>query len=178
MKRAFPLLLLVFAACSSREDGAQEAVRVHLEHKMNDFSSYEPVSFSHVDSFFSTPEYVPTIQQLQESIAKKDSIYSDLKIAYQARLDLGNKIEADPATQVLAAAIVKTSDELRELTIQRDAALQNFHPEWIGFYIDHTYRGKNKYGAIVLDYERFILDKEKDSVTGTIDLEDTPLVKE
>ena len=149
----FVFLSAIFASCSKTpEQKAQQSVKDYLQKNLNDAKSYESVNFGKVDSVFSS---------FDES---KEGIELKLKenMLSERVVELSNRIDVAESTSELNKII----EENKELTQKRKDLVDTIFNKSIkykgtlcGYKINHKYRAKNKMGAVVLDENCFIMDK-------------------
>jgi hypothetical protein len=139
----FVFLSAIFASCSKTpEQKAQQSVKDYLQKNLNDAKSYESVEFSNFRSD-STSYYDTAKDDVFDSIRSKyesDSLFRDINVDYQN-------------------TFIETKKRYEAAEIQHNSNVSKFKPEFKGYIINHKYRAKNKMGAVVLDENCFIMDK-------------------
>lgn len=118
-----------------------------MEKNLDDPKSYDPIEFSRPDSAF-TKYYVET-----EEGSRAWKQYIKYRNHYDS---LVNEKSNDTSTY-------------RKIYMQQDSIYSKKQDEFngkgfIGYNIDHTYRAKNKVGALVKDRNTFVLNATLDSV--------------
>jgi hypothetical protein len=165
-------LAILFAVCAllgckakTREDILKEKIKAHLSKTMHDFKSYEPVQYGSIDSLFSTYDKTERYAELKSMFFEYKSLTDEsLKEAntYLYANRTTGKYYSDKAT-ILAHKL----DSLSKLI---KIEWNEFKPQFIGYNILHSFRGKNMNGATILTTEYFILD----SALNVISTEDLP----
>lgn len=150
-------LLLLLAACNNDKKAAA-TIREYMRQHSDNYNSYEPVSFSKLDTSFQY--YIGTAAQLQLS-ALTDSF--DKESEKYALLLKSDRIPMQEKRQVYQKLQV-VQDTIFALVDSSMRAEKNFKPFMRGYYLEHTYRIKNKTGTTELKDEIFILNKTLDSV--------------
>jgi hypothetical protein len=147
MKKLINLgLLVVFStiivSCTSPEKKAQKAIKDYLQANLNDAKSYESVEFGKLITD-STEFYAPLYDYaIEESAYKSDSLL------YDEFHDNSDK-----------AKMLESENQLNEKKKEFEKAKANFKSELI-YKMSHKYRAKNKLGAVILEENTFIIDKD------------------
>lgn len=165
MKQLILSVCAIFAFCScgkSNEEKAQELIKANLKETMKDWDSYEPVSFSKMDSTFTEYKDLPEAAKIEMKIAKlqmeSDSIRSLAKSANKGSEQLFNQ----------ALAKVREAIKLDSIyNINKDIYTGNFN----GWQMIHKYRGNNSYGAKDLATTVFYFDKDATKITDKLSLD-------
>lgn len=149
-------------------DKAKLLIRNEFKETMNDYSSYAPVSYSDVDSLFTSiwddenfiTTYVnPTIKYMDEV----NRVFTNkISITYDAKPVLKNIKETPGNYNEDSVFNLEMFDNYQSLMYGR---IKSFKPEFIGWRLTHKFRAKNAYNATVLyDYE-FKFDKDLSKVS-------------
>lgn len=147
MKKLINLVLLVvfstiIVSCTSPEKKAQKAIKDYLQANLNDAKSYESVEFGKLITD-STEFYAPLYDYaIEESAYKSDSLL------YDEFHDNSDK-----------AKMLESENQLNEKKKEFEKAKANFKSELI-YKMSHKYRAKNKLGAVILEENTFIIDKD------------------
>ncbi|KAF5068325.1 hypothetical protein DSECCO2_244210 [anaerobic digester metagenome] len=173
MKKIITLLaiILVVVACNtSNESQAKKLIKEYLKTTMNDFSSYESVEFSELDSCFTLyydSEEAKNLSEMIESEKKYNEFLSE-KIESFIQRDFSNELIESFKNSYDKSQI--RIDSLFQADIE---AHQSFIPEFIGFEMTHKFRGKNAFGALILNEYVFLFDKDFTKVIEAINFKDT-----
>lgn len=160
MKNIFIIILplLLLTACNNNDKKARSTIQEYIKLHIDNYDSYEPVSFSKIDTSFQY--YIGTPAQLQLS-ALTDSLDKESeKCALLLKTDSISIQEKKQAYDSLE----KIQDIIFALVDSSMRAEKNFKPFMRGYYLEHTYRIKNKTGTTELKDEIFVLNKTLDSV--------------
>jgi hypothetical protein len=155
MKKLFllPIIILLFFSCKKKNQQIAEAnVKNYLLETMNDKDSYQSVSFGKLEetreNFESTKEGI----QLRK---KKSDLDSISKKAY------GDMDFAKTTTEIKAFETKSLSVLAEEKKIQNelDTKEKNYKGKINGYKLEHKFRGKNGFNAVILADKTFYLDK-------------------
>lgn len=172
-KIVFVIVFILFANLiyaqqpKTKLDKAKLLIRRELKESMNDYSSYAPVSYSDIDSLFTSiwddenfiTTYVnPTIKYMDEV----NKVFTNkISITYDAKPVLEKIKETSGNYNEDSVFNLEMFDNYQSLMYER---IKLFKPEFIGWRLTHKFRAKNAYNATVLyDYE-FKFDKDLSKV--------------
>lgn len=152
------LLLALLAGCTSApaEDPTHKAIAALLQKNMNDPASYQPARWSKpepwtVGDSISADLYILKSRLHQnKELTKTDSIH----LASISRLT--NDQDLLKPTTARLAEWRRERDSLRQAIHAVPAARDTAR---LGYYLTHSFRAKNKLGALVLDSVEFYVDK-------------------
>ena len=155
----FTILLLTFASCTqTNEDKARSLIEDQLKKTMNDWSSYEFVEMTPLDSSFSVlsdnEEYYNLGLKLKVLDAKSNYFISNVSSDYR-NMDMWT----DSAKQVIA--------EMESVNKRMDEIQSSFVPEHNGWWTNFTCRGNNKLGQKVISKTCYYFNKEITEITDT-----------
>jgi hypothetical protein len=159
------LIVMVFTACTNNEKKAKKLIKEYLKTSMNDFSSYEPVEFSKLDSTFSY------YRDTDEGKKLKGQLKSTME-SWQWWSELAQNASSPTASEVYLKYSKENGIKYDSLQNLDSIAEQSFKPEHIGYAMSHKFRGKNALGAIMLNESGFYFDKDLTKVTDVIDIND------
>jgi hypothetical protein len=167
MKKALSLVLivLVFSACNNNEKKAQKLIKEYLKTSMNDFSSYEPVEFSKLDSTFSYYRDTDEGKKLKKQLESTMESWSEWN-------ERARKASSPVVEEMWLKFAKEYGIEFDSLYNIDSIAEQSFKPEHIGFEMSHKFRGKNALGAIMLTENGFYFDRDLTKVNNVIDFND------
>ncbi|MCC8409896.1 hypothetical protein LJ707_13240 [Mucilaginibacter sp. UR6-1] len=141
--------LLLLSSCgdkkASLEETAKKNIAIYLNQHLNDSTSYQPASFgtldSLTDSFYDDPNYKKIDDQISDISSEK---ISDMEKNYNAY----SKKEAAGFYDKKKAA----------LEAEQDIIAKNYKEKFIGYRMEHKYRAKNGFGALMQNETVFVLD--------------------
>lgn len=154
----------LLAACVSPAKRAQKLIRAHLKETMLDWSSYEPVKFGDLDSVYTTPY---DNEQYRNVVKNQTRLMEDF-VANKKDFDFWIDLDLNRANAALAK-MNKSNDSLKYYEgIARDFE-RAFVPQFKGWSMTHTLRGKNAYGSKIISTNVYYFDAD---LTKVIDVED------
>ena len=141
--------LLLFASCNSGPE-YQQAIKKYLKENLDDPGSYAPVSFGDLDSNHVFIDELPEYQMLK---AHKD-------LQYKLGVDCMDRVKATDAN-----SSQEIDDCMKASKIASDSLLHFIQrtPKFsvMGFVATHTFRAKNKMGALELQTKKFYFNRDK-----------------
>jgi len=155
MKRIILILTIVTAlvSCSkSQENQAKENVKKFITSKMDDPKSYESVSFGKLEK---TKSSVNDDDKYFELVKEELHIDSLSTASYNDAMTFTHENTIKSATENYERLNKLLQDQIQVVKEYK----RNYKPIDI-YKIKHSYRGKNKMGALILDSCTVILDKE------------------
>lgn len=156
------ILPLLIVSCTSEEKKMQKVIKEYLYNTLDDFKSYEPISFSPADSCFSDWTMDPLLPQIEADYVKMSHIQDSLKQVLDRKATLGyslNEVSDDFNKYVLASYYITVG-----YSSAKDSIKNNFVSEFLGFGINHNFRANNKLGNPVRQNLQFIIDSDKSNV--------------
>jgi hypothetical protein len=159
----FTLISLILSSCSNNEKKAKKLIKDYLKTTMNDYSSYEPMEFSKLDStksMFESSERGKSLLDLQQ-ITLKAATFNMEQMAKTYNSPL-----IDSLFNQSFKRDMRESDSLFDL-IKRER--EHFKPELIGWEISHTFRGKNGFGGTIINNIGFRFDINLTEIIEVID---------
>ncbi|SHG07750.1 hypothetical protein [Pedobacter caeni] len=185
MKKQLLTLLAVtsvlFYSCS-KEDKAKKSIKEYLSKTMHDFKSYEPVEYGTLDSSYSdykssdiykkknltAVKLMDSVEKLEKKIEQIENKNQLSKIKYYDWYE-GSKFDNAEREEMLS--ILKVNKEMllsvKQIYKTMSADSAAFKPEFNGYKMSHTFRGKNITGATIINTEVFHMNKAMDKVTDT-----------
>jgi hypothetical protein len=185
----FGIIALLFVACRSKEEKANELIKVELHKTLYDFTSYDPIE-TIVDSAFSSIyedsvilSYAYTIQacldlynehmeETKEAISSAE-IWSDSYSSY-GRSKFNDAREKAQTNLDKAKFYIQKATETRPLIKEK---IDSFTPSFLGFQAKHKFRCKTKGGHSSLANYLYIMDEKFKKVLSVIDLDDEDELK-
>lgn len=167
----------VLSQTPSNLNKAKALINKEFKENMNDYSSYSPVSFSSLDSLFTSIFDDPNFIEL----------YFNQTIKYMEELNetFTNKIDITYDAKTLIKIIEEDSikSQYREVFLSKlklfdssQAAMMrkinDFVPEFIGWKLTHKFRAKNAYNATILYEYVFKFDKNITSILSYSSIDD------
>lgn len=161
MKRNVLLLLAcmaVLVSCAkSPQQIAEQKVKEFMSEALKDPSSYEPVSFSPIDTIFT---------HFEDTQISKDFSGAEYDIEYWMRRRDSKEFKENYPDASVEDSIAKYISLSKSLEQDYYEAKNSFKQEISQFYVEHIYRAKNGFGA--LDKDRIVIYFNKDfEIVGT-----------
>lgn len=157
---------LILVGCNSSNDKkARKVIKEYLKSSMNDFSSYEPVEFSSLDStfstFFDTDEGEKLNDEIRETYDRSRTFY-----------DVMSKYKHNPKITELYEKLYQDNERMADSLIEiKNKAELAYKTEHEGYKLNHKFRGKNALGAFMLYELVFFIDKDISKVINVVDKE-------
>lgn len=165
MRKSLLSLFLLFSlflgtSAQTREEKAKALIRTEFKNNMNDYGSYQPVSYSKLDSLFSSPfedeKFIklwidPVIEALEDLNMPSLKVTSDVTPIIEAVKEDPSKYKEGILPRL---EIFKLSQDLMY------GMLDKYPTQFLGWKITHKYRAKNQYNATVLFEDEFRFNKE------------------
>jgi hypothetical protein len=129
-------------SCTSKEEKIRYLVKIDLYDALSDaFHTYEPVTFSSLDSFFTTPqeeELYQTISERLEKLHREMTFSLNQASAWEASLKEENREELIKSKE----KIYKCVRDMRVCTNTLDSIEKNFKPQFIGYSVLHEFHAQ------------------------------------
>ena len=176
MKKIFSLalVLMVLTSCfNNNEKKAKKLIKEHLKATMNDYSSYEPMVFSTLDTSFSKVVNSPTYKSLidQYEATEKDIKYwENILEEVNSRNMIYGRIVDRRGTFIKESILPDGEADLYKLLKEIDSVRLHFEPKFIGYQMTHQFRGANAFGGKIIGMMTFYFDKEITTVIDVVDL--------
>ena len=155
MKKLLILTISAFllAGCQqSKEEKMQALIEAKLQQTMKDWSSYEFVNMSQVDSAFTSFKFSEECKKQRMKILAAMNRTSDMKKKLANCKKSEESLLKDSVTY-LSKVEDELSKELKEME-------REYKGDFIGFKADLTFRGNNSFGGKVLNKVRVMTNKE------------------
>ncbi len=156
----FTAIIILSSCSSSKESKAKKLIEEHFKNSMNDWSSYEFVKMTDLDSTFST--FIGS-----EKGSKMWDKKTDIELN-ESILQIEAEYETDPERKILLLDSIKKGNDYLLEYLQAE---KEFKPKHDGWYTDFSCRGKNKLGALILNKYRFYFDLNVEKIIQISDLE-------
>ena len=135
------VLVVMLCACSQQHK-AEKMVKKYLKENLDDFKSYDPISFSDLQPIYLKDVIEDDISRYTDE-AEKFSVFSD---------------SGDAQLQSIYTKTRHKIDSLNEVLHTVDASIID------GWKIEHSYRATNKLGATEKHTEVFEFDKDMSEI--------------
>ncbi len=188
----FGIIALLFVACKSREEKANELIKAELNKMLYDFSSYEPIE-TIVDSAFTSIYRDSTIlsyaykvqayfELYKEQITEGNSEISTAEIWSDSYSSYGRRKfnEAREKAQTSLDKAKFYAQKMEEEKTLLKAEIDKFEPSFCGYQAKHKFRCKTKGGNFTIADYLYIIDEKFEKVLSVNDLdnEDFEKIKE
>jgi len=127
-------------------------IKEYIKENLRDPSSYDPISFSELDSVFST--YITT----EEGRKLDDFRKMNDSRAFQLDFDIFESNEDKIMINKDSIKIYKKIAEDAEKLFNENES--KYKGELVGWSVNHKYRAKNGFGALDLEEEHFFFNKD------------------
>jgi hypothetical protein len=172
-KILFPVVLLFSLNSFSQQkiskmDKAKQLIRKEFKETMNDYASYSPISYSRLDSLFtslSDDEYGKGLFMRAMESKEKAGLEN-----IEGLPDVSETIKQMEAQEHLYK--VGAIEKWKIYQANRGlfySYLKDFNPSFIGWKLIHKYRTKNVYNATILKEQEFRFNKD---MSKLIDIKD------
>ena len=157
MKKVLLFLLIAFSlglASCSKQSKAESSVKGFLKNNLDDAKSYESISFSNIDTAWTTFDLSERGQKLSDAleVTQTDVDHSKMDIEADKVYSLSTKKDEDSLSIRLS--------RYNSAKIEYDKEAGVYPKTQRGWIIDHSFRAKNKIGALILSKKRFVLDND------------------
>jgi hypothetical protein len=156
MKKSILLLTILFALNSCNKNPqkiAEDNIAKYLAKHLNDPKSYQPDSFGKLDSIFSS--FYDTKEGIELMTAYGD-LGKDMR-EVQSKIYSAKSISDLDKIEEQEKIFSEKRDSISELMDEKEL---KYKGNLTGFRTTHSYRAKNKMGALVLEENAFLLDKD------------------
>ena len=161
MKKLLILALpFLIASCQqSKEDKMQSLIEAKLQQTMKDWSSYEFVNMSSVDSLFTS------FKLTEECKAQRMKIIAAMNRTSDMKKKLENCKKSEEA--ILKDSVAYLSKIEDDLANELKKMEREYKGDFIGFKTELTFRGNNSFGGKVLNKVRVKTNKD---ITEIVDI--------
>lgn len=141
MRTSFILIAITLIACTTPpKQKAEKTVKEYLNKTLNDASSYQSVD-TKLDSFYATYEETKAYSQIMDSLKY-----------------IHNKFREDQS--LLSEDFDNYFNTTRSLLDTINKRAERFKPVFFGWMVEHKYRAKNGFGALILKTDTFYLNRD------------------
>lgn len=173
MKKFFLLTILTtcLLGCSSREDKIKTLIKEYVKENLKEPSSYEPLSFSVLDStftsYFSTEEG-KMLYDLGSYFGEYYKKYDKFDSLSFAAFKKPHSFDKYLSLKDSAKYYRKKYEDAYMLYKENE---KNFKGEFNGWRVTHKYRAKNGFGILDFENMEFFFDKEVTKIvkSGSLD---------
>lgn len=172
MKRLFSFMVLlvgislIVLSCG-QEQKAKKLIREEFKETLNDYKSYEPVSYGTLTPIYRMDKEVLLSPQ-QELQSAQDDYASWTKLSEEYKNEYGE----DSQKYLESLEVLALMEERLNEAEQLNPKLEQKPKEVIGWTMDHKYRARVPAGGFRLFVTRFSFDKNMTMVLSTKDLTD------
>jgi hypothetical protein len=163
------LLILIFAIIASVNVFAQtpleiekikNASKVHLIKNLNNPSSYQSVKWSKVEKTYSTFEDSKEAKLIQDTIDLYVGGKSNAaSLSHSAKMRNYSNYEKDSTYLKYYNLELELDSAILKINAVKDKKEKAYKGIFTGYSIDHSFRARNSYNALVLNNWYFILNK-------------------
>jgi hypothetical protein len=163
--------IILFSSCTfTKQQKAEKLIKDYLNIHLNDPHSYESVSFGKIDSAYSTLKEDSDYLSSNRLIDQYQTDFDEWK-AKNPDFDGISDLSDSQTKYFIKMNDFYSNEKIKEMKL-RDSIALKFKPSFKGWYIIHTYRAKNGFGALRLDESGFTLNKACDSILNVSDVKD------
>lgn len=188
----FGIIALLFVACKSKEEKANELIKMELNKTLYDFSSYEPIE-TIVDSAFTSIyrdslilshayKVQACLELYKEQIAEVNSEISTAEIWSDSYSSYGRKKfnEAREKAQTSLDKAIFYAQKMEEEKTLLKTEIDKFESTFCGYQAKHKFRCKTKGGNFDLADYLYIIDENFGKILSVsrLDDEDFDKIKE
>jgi len=151
-------VILLMTSCSTKEHKVKKLISEYFKEYSHDWSSYESINYSSLDSAFTQPDDTPEYKDYLRDLGIYKSQLQDQ--VNQAKL-MAEMPSLYTTSEVLASRSMMNSikDKFDAVVSKMDSIEANFTPQFIGFSIIHNYRANNQAGNKNRYSKTFIFDE-------------------
>lgn len=155
------MMCSVFTSCSSTEERLEESIKSYVQSNWNDADTYEPISFSDLDTSFVCSECSEILKEKTQNSSYLDSSSkcSELTITFLNNSESDSKIDSlKKRRDYFMELYDKNSKEIDQK--YKIAKERNNNVEIDGYAVTHKLRIKNKKGVLQVQEWRFFFNKD------------------
>jgi len=156
------MAVCLFSCSPSKEDRAKKLIKEYMMENLKDPSSYQPVSFSKMDSVYSS--YLET-EEYEKLYGKNglQSIFKMKSMEFEAQSSVAETKKETVRLLDSALYYSKKYDELESVYSEKVNSYQG--KEFIGWSLNLKYRAKNSFGGLDFGEKYFRFDKDVTKIT-------------
>ncbi|WP_316815460.1 hypothetical protein [Pedobacter nyackensis] len=166
MKKSFLTLLVIFTTLSVfgqtaiEIQKAKSACSAYLKRNLNNPSSYQPSSWSKLKKTYTAFEDTKKVKRIDDILES----FTNGKDALQGKIwDAKRRADGDYTQDSTYKYYVNMQNEVNlstdSLNALRSSLEKSYKPIFDGYSIEHSFRARNKFNALVLQNHIFILNK-------------------
>jgi hypothetical protein len=169
---SFVIIVFILSACSlNSESKAKNLINERLKSTLNDFSKYEPIEFSTLDTLFSfywfDSEYEKLSGKYSRNIENLDFARETKDKADDFNRRVGRII--DKRGIAFEPYIKEKEAENDSLRIIMKTFRLNYKPTMVGYKMTHKFRAANAFGGKIIVEWLFYFDKDLLKITDVLD---------
>lgn len=167
MKRFFPFAILLLLGCliviaCGQEHKAKRLIREEFKETLNDYKSYEPVSFGVLSPIYEL-EKEATMSPQQVLKSAQDDYATWTRLSEEYKNEYGEDSQKYKESLEVLALIKERLAEAE----QADPVFEQKPKVVIGWTMEHKYRARIPAGGYKLFNTRFVFDKDLTNVVMT-----------
>lgn len=172
MNRSFFFAVLLFGASlivlsCGQDQKAKKLIREEFKETLNDYKSYEPVSYGALTPIYRQDKEVAMTPQ-QKLQSAQDDYSTWIKLSEEYKKEYGEESQKFKESLEVLALIKERISEAE----QEDSIVEEKPKEVIGWTMEHKYRARVPAGGYKLSITQFVFDKNMTMVISTKDLND------
>ena len=158
-KKAVCVLLPFVILSCSEEQRMHRLIKNYLYQTLDDYKSYEPISFSSIDSCYSDWTMDPLLPVIEDNYKRASRAMDSLKRVqnYKISHNYSFREMTDDINMYVTAAYYTTV----AYSHKKDSIKRHYVSEFLGFGINHLFRSNNKLGGTERHNVQFIIDPSK-----------------
>lgn len=182
-KLIIAFIAVTLAGCSTPEKKAQKLIAKQLKETLHDWSSYEPVKFSQIDSVYTTVlddvdyliayNHMDTYQKrFLKTMDEVNKYLDEMDIFVNSMSNYGRlkfKTASDKSGKKLEEA-EKLKDSIMKYKPIVDSIELYFTPAFKGWAMTHSFRCNNAGGNKTIHYYRYFFDENITAIIGSKDV--------
>ncbi len=157
-------ICILISACTFTKEQKRKAhklIKDYLNKHLNDAHSYESVEFGKMDTVKSNFTQSPEYDLIEDSLTSVQTKISEANLNLEYPDLYNSKRER--------SLIKKLTKDSTFYMAKKDSLEKNFNEKQIGWYITHTYRAKNGFGALGIHESGFTFNMACDSIIDVTD---------
>ena len=163
------LLPLLVVSCATEEQKMQKIIKNYLYTTLDDFKSYEPISFSPADSCFSDWTMDPLLPKIEADYERMTRIADSLTVVRDRKAARGYSLS--DLTDDINLYFIATYYTTVAYPSKKDSIKNHYVSEFLGYGINHVFRSNNRLGATERHNLQFIIDPTKTDVIIVRDID-------
>lgn len=165
------VLLAVSSCINNNNRKAKKLIKEYLKESMNDYTSYEPMVFSKLDSVFSR-YYQDSIYEDQQRRFDSNSEYiKNLETTIEKANNFNSRVGwiADRRGVASEGYLKEAKIENEKLSLAIKDFRKNYKPKMEGYTMYHKFRGNNAFNAKVINELIFFFNIDLTNIKYSMD---------